>query len=675
MQKAISREPKRVDLWVKLGDALYNAARIKEAGTGYQRALALNPDDPQALFGLGRIALKLRDNRKAATLFQKASKLRPKWPQLYNHWAIALRGLGDLDGAKRLQQHSFDINLREVKQRNRKAGVLISQGRFEEALRELKTARAASPRSAITHVNIGAALKGMGRIEEAREFFTKAVSLGPDLFEAHYNLGLQMFSDGHFPEALTHFQKSADLKPEDPFSRNAMGNTLVRLDRPEEALKAFLEASERKADFAEAWNGAGEVLLELGDTKAAIEYFHFAVDSKSSFLRARMNLGLALEKSGDPEGANQEYQEVVRQDPAFSTAQLKLAEQEIERGDIAAAIGLLEYAVKHCKDNPDLFFLLGRSYLDEGEVQAGVWAAMQATENRKEFFEAWQLLGDARTAFEDQEGAVHAYRTALALRNDDVPTLKRLSQVLLAMDWNSEAEGALERVQQGDPKDWEVAVTLADMRKGRGDLVGAMEALETAGKAGDLGAEALETIAELCLQARYYDKALSWIERAIAAGREGGQPRLIKGHALAAIDEFSAAIDEYMMAIYLDPSLVAGRLALGKLLVKKDRFDEGIAELQIGIAEAEDPVEIDVQWSLAFALSETGKTTEAIKTLTKALESDPGSGKVHNLLAALYFKRGDFANAWAHTGFAAEGGNPVDGELSEKIRKAMDELG
>jgi len=130
-----------------------------------------------------------------------------------------------------------------------------------QALKELKAAKAVSPRSTITHVNIGAALRGMGRLKEAREFFKKAVGLGPDLFEAQYNHGLQLFSDNDLEGALAHFQRAASIKPEDPYSRNAMGNVMLRLGRSEEALEHFLGAAERKGDFAEAWNGAGEVLL------------------------------------------------------------------------------------------------------------------------------------------------------------------------------------------------------------------------------------------------------------------------------------------------------------------------------------------------------------------------------------------------------------------------------
>ncbi|MHC4778345.1 MAG: tetratricopeptide repeat protein [Planctomycetota bacterium] len=674
LRNAVGKNPRRADLRVELGDALFESGEIAEAAKEYQQAIVMEPGNALALFGMGRVALKKRDYRGAAAFLRQASSGRPDWAPIFFHWAQAMRGLGDPAGAKKLQKHSFELSLREVRLRNKKAGAMISAGKFTEALDELKAAKAVSPRSTITHVNIGAALRGMGRLKEARKFFQKAVNLGPDLFEAQYNHGLQLFSDNDYEGALHHFQRAAALKPEDPFSRNAMGNVMVRLGRSEEALEHFLSAAERKADFAEAWNGAGEVLISQERLSEAANHLQFAIESKPRFLRARMNLARALAGSGDEEGASLEYQEIIRQDTKFANAHLALAKQEMDRDDPAAAIGLLEFGLKHCPDSAEMYLQLGKAYLEEEEVQQAVWAATKATERRKNFFEAWRFLADARVRLEDAEGATDAIQKAISLRPSDTRTLKRLGEILSSDNQEGEAEHVLRELLKKEPGDLEAAQKLAALLLEREDVTGALDVLASAAKAGSPPPELVLEIAELYLQDGQHDKAIFWTDRAMTSGQDGARVRWIRARAHEAIEENELAMDEYMMAIYLDPEMHEARIEFGKLLIAQGRHEEGLNEIQTGLAElGEEGRNIEALCALGVGFKETGRADVAIRILSKALEIDPVAGEVHNILADAYFQIGDKARAWTHTGLAAEGGHPLDPELTDKIRRSVGE--
>jgi len=120
-------DPRDPELRVRLGDALFDAGRTTEASEAFQQAAILAPGNAAALFGLGRAALRNRDFRGACAFFRQAGDARPDWAPVFFQWALALRGLGDADGARDLQKFSFELGLKEVKERNRLAG--ISSGR------------------------------------------------------------------------------------------------------------------------------------------------------------------------------------------------------------------------------------------------------------------------------------------------------------------------------------------------------------------------------------------------------------------------------------------------------------------------------------------------------------------------------------------------------------------
>ncbi|MHC4598063.1 MAG: tetratricopeptide repeat protein [Planctomycetota bacterium] len=677
LRQSVARNPGRADLRVQLGDALIEAGEIAEAASQYQQAVVLQPKDVGAVFGLGRVALKKRDYRGASAFFRQASQRQPDWAPIFFHWAMALRGLGDVEGAKRLQKHSFELSVKEVRRRNKKAGNLIAAGKFEEALKELKAAKAVSPRSTITHVNIGAALRGMGRLREAREFFKRAVSLGPDLFEAQYNHGLQLFSDNDYEGALAHFQRASDLKPEDPFSRNAMGNVMVRLGRTEEALALFLSAAERKADFAEAWNGAGEVLLTQERPREAAPHLQYAIDSKPDFLRARMNLARALERLGDEEGASLEYQEIIKRDSRFTNAHIAMAKQEMAREDAAAAIGLLENGLKHCPDSAEMYLLLARAYMIEEEHQQSVWAATQATERRKNYFEAWRFLAEARVALEDNEGASQAIQKAISLKPSDTRAIKRLGEILSADNQEGEAEEVLRGLLKKEPGDLDAAQKLAAILVERDDIAGTLEVLESAAKAGSPDSELMVKIAEFCLQDRKFDKAIAWTERAMTSGLDGARLRWIRARAHEAIDEKDLAMDEYLMAIYLDGELHEARISYGILLIENERFEEGLNEIQTGLSDLgeDEGKNVEALCALGIGFKETGRADVAVRILSKALEAESGLGRVHNLLADAYHQIDDQETAWTHAQIASEKGHPLEPELSDKIRRALEGRG
>jgi protein O-mannosyl-transferase len=120
----LSKSPAKVRPYVNLGAALVDSGDIGRAIPLLQRAIQLDPDDPQANHALGRALLVGRGDLELATrLIERALTVRPNYPE-------ALANLG---------------------------AVLNRQRRYDETIARLESARSIIDRNVEAHFNLGVA--------------------------------------------------------------------------------------------------------------------------------------------------------------------------------------------------------------------------------------------------------------------------------------------------------------------------------------------------------------------------------------------------------------------------------------------------------------------------------------------------------------------------------------
>ena len=82
-----------------VADAHHAAGRLPEAAVAYRRALALAPNDGDALWGLGCALTTLREFAEAADCLNQLVKLAPDWGEAQHNLGRALHELGQTDAA------------------------------------------------------------------------------------------------------------------------------------------------------------------------------------------------------------------------------------------------------------------------------------------------------------------------------------------------------------------------------------------------------------------------------------------------------------------------------------------------------------------------------------------------------------------------------------------------
>lgn len=162
-----------------LSNILYRQNRVQEAIEHSERAVAIAPDYPEAINGLG-VGLA-RQGRLADAIeeYRRALAIKPEYDDAETNWGVTLVQQNDVAGAIAHYLRALAIN----------------------------------PDNSNAHVNWGNALVRLNRIDEAIGHYEAALRIRPDNAEAHHNWGVALARQGKFADAIEHFRAALAIDP------------------------------------------------------------------------------------------------------------------------------------------------------------------------------------------------------------------------------------------------------------------------------------------------------------------------------------------------------------------------------------------------------------------------------------------------------------------------------
>jgi tetratricopeptide (TPR) repeat protein len=200
--------------------------------------------------------------------------------------------------------------------------------------------------------------------------------------------------------------------------------------------------------------------LQAGDLRGAEAVFAQLAGQQPAFFPASVGLGYALLAQGRPKDALARFDAAVKQRPRYGAALAGRAEALLAAGQRDAAIGAFEAALAADASLADLRRRIDALKLDR--FQDRIAAARKAADAGR--------LDEARDA----------YAAAITLSPDLAFLYRDLGQVERRRKDLAEAERNLRKAAALDPADVRTQTGLADVLEERGDLDGAIAALERA---------------------------------------------------------------------------------------------------------------------------------------------------------------------------------------------------
>lgn len=252
-ETAGSLRPEYIAVKVNLGNIYLELNRLEQARSKFAAALEIDKQSPASYYGLGQVALSSRNYAEAVVYFEKALAQAPQATRIHYALAIAYRGLGVPEKArKHLAQRGVvgvrvaDPILDGLQQLVAGARIHLIRGkqalearRFSEAAAEFRKAITAEPGNIAAHVNLGAALTQLDDLKGAAEEFETTLQIDPNNVNAHYNLAVLLANENKPEQAVAHLRAVSRLNPKDLNARFLLGQQLIQSQHPEQALEEF----------------------------------------------------------------------------------------------------------------------------------------------------------------------------------------------------------------------------------------------------------------------------------------------------------------------------------------------------------------------------------------------------------------------------------------------------
>jgi putative PEP-CTERM system TPR-repeat lipoprotein len=528
------------------GSAQYQLGRYADARGSFERALALNPNDLNALLGAAEATKRAGDLTAAREIYDRAPEGLRRQPGYWRGLGYLEQSSGHPDRAEKAYQAA--IGLYDPKDDSDELlatlGLLtetqIRLGRKPEAAATADRMLKLAPDSSGAKYYAGLAAEAQGNLEQARTLYEEA-ALNRGWLQPRIALARANFQLGKYNQAESILKDVLNQDPDNQVAMQMRDLVRSRLQSPAEALRQLEPQLESSPDDVDLALRATQLSLRSGDTNAARSYMQQA--------------------------------EAAARTPEEKT---KVAAGYVAIGDYDRAVALLESipgpgeATRFRKEVLTIVALLRKGDRDAAIDRAeGLLAGEPDEQTRSVAAAIFAQAGDYRRAREQ-------YTQLLAARPDDTATQLRLADVEIRAGELDAAAGQLQSVLQRDARNEQATLTMARVAMLRRD---SGEAERWARKARgehpqSLGAQL--AFAQQMLANRKLDDAKDGAEAAVRLAPTDPQALTMLGAVQNARGELSASTATFRRIVEKSPRVVSYRLNLSRALLREGKGKEAL---------------------------------------------------------------------------------------------------
>ena len=408
----------RATLYGELG-RLYQAYALNEAATGaFGHAAELNPLDYRWHYHLALLNAEAGRADEAEAGYRRALDINPDLPVAHYRLAQLYRQTNRLDKANTelaivtttfaRQAPQFAALLAE------RGELRLAQGRYSDAVDDLKPALTAVPAADRLHYPLGMAYRALGENQQARAELAQAGKAGlkfPDpLLDSLSELlrgervqrlrGQTAFRAGDYAAAVESFRNALAAESDSAAARVDLSAALSAQGQNEEAMKLLQEAISIEPRSATAQYNLGLLQLSAGNVESAADHLQKATALRPDDAEAYLPLARALQAAGHGTQALEQYARACEHNPQDSAVWSERADLQLQNGMTTDALATLEE---------------GHRQLPYDGAIAHALARMLATDPQQDLRDGARAFDLAQRVFEAQPSARHGETLAAAL--------------------------------------------------------------------------------------------------------------------------------------------------------------------------------------------------------------------------------------------------------------------
>lgn len=321
----------------RMGYLLAQSGDLTGAERAYRRAIRLHQNLPGFRSELAVVLNHQGRREEAIAILTELIAEGSIDPHVHARLGQLLAHSDDLIGAEQALRKAIALEPSVSGFRNDLAGVLLRQGRQEEALAMVRKLVAEGIADQHAHARLGHLLAQFGDLAGAEQAFRNALELYPNLPGFHRELANVLNRQGRREEAIAILSEFIAQGSTDPHSHALLGHLLARSNDLTGAEHAFRKAVELGPETAEFRNELAGLLNNQGRREEALAILRQLVAEGSTDVHMYVRFGHLLTQSGDLAGAADTFRSATTIDPSNSGVKralddvlARLAEQEAE---------------------------------------------------------------------------------------------------------------------------------------------------------------------------------------------------------------------------------------------------------------------------------------------------------------------------------------------------------
>lgn len=259
-QKVGELDPKDTDAFVMLGRLQKVAQNSVEAEKAYQKALAVDPDNEDALMGLAMVYVDLGQNTQAADLLKKISDKSPNQESL-RKLAGAYEQMHEYALAADALNRAQALNPPDASDLKRAmAQDQVFAKKYTDALKTYQDLVQDDPKDAQSYLRMSQIYLELHDFTNARAMSDKALAVDPENIEVRYNEVGILEAEGKIPDAVQHLKDILDNTYRKNYSASEkqlrvsllekLGNLYRSTDQTDAAVDAFRQIPDLEPDLA-----------------------------------------------------------------------------------------------------------------------------------------------------------------------------------------------------------------------------------------------------------------------------------------------------------------------------------------------------------------------------------------------------------------------------------------
>ena len=502
----------------KLG-AVFHQAKQAYRARDYQTAESLTrrileeaEDSSAAHILLGTICGSTSRNQESIAEFNRAIEIQPENPEAFNNLGVIFRQTGKSRDALYWLTRAIGLG-------NAKADIYYNLGNvhkalnnFQEAIEAYRKAIELDPSLAAAYNNLGTLYEQTGDFPHASEILNEGLAADDNSPTLRYNLGLALQSEGKLDDAREQYQRALKSRPGWTDGLNNLGIVLQKLDRHDESIQMFQEILKIEPNNATAHNNIATVLAKQGRADEAIAYYKRALSNKPDYVRAAVNLGQIMEGYRNQNESLEEVRALVAAAPDNFELRFQLVHVLVNLQRYAEAEKNLRFILSNDSSSIRAWQELGGVYTRLGKVAEAAECYIKVQKLDPQNVEFRLELARILRELKKYDAAVAEVVRYLETDPDDFRARLLLGELHCLAGHPQEGVDILEMLKADFPENGSVLAALADAYRLLGDRDKAIgtadELISLQGKRAD--PEDIESLNE---SLGLYEKAVEAFER------------------------------------------------------------------------------------------------------------------------------------------------------------------